>query len=295
MPDVPQAWIVTPEAIYVASATPPTDLKEGAWPTPLSPLASLIFGVWQLHRTERSKAKAILRNPIFTYQSKLSLFEWGLVKVGAKRVRLSASWPPEDPELAKLPLVPIGFDLDSALSVALNPPTVNELFAPPPSDIARWCLGTEEITSPSSIEKSAGREVRACLWTQEESSPVLSRNRPDVHPLFHAEFLALHRALRRTKQPLGFETELWVSLKPCKMCASLLWEFTLDPQTLKVFYRDFDPGRNARSTCLDPRSAERKTFTPPALWDLPLETQVELDDPKLDLKQVEPRRNPLES
>lgn len=286
MPLFPQAWIVTPQVIYVSSAAPVAHLKKRAWPPPLSPLASLIFGIWQLHRASRSSAKSILRNPIFTVQSELSPFEWGLLKVGAKRVRLSARWPQEDPELAKIPLLPVIYDLETSLKAAFDGPVDQDLIDLQPARIAHWCLGTEITPSTLSIEKFTGRAVRACLWTQEESPPILARNRPDIHPLFHAEFLALQHALRKEEKPLDCETELWVSLKPCKMCAGLLWESSLDPMQLRVLYRDFDPGRNARSTCLDPRSAERKTYTPPALWDENLETQVELDDSLLELEQV---------
>jgi len=49
-----------------------------------------------------------------------------------------------------------------------------------------------------------------------------------------------------------------VTLKPCKMCAGLLWDATEDPLGLQVVYAEEDPGRSARETVLDAGSMARR-------------------------------------
>ena len=53
---------------------------------------------------------------------------------------------------------------------------------------------------------------------------------------------------------------IYASLKPCKMCAGLIWDAASDPALLRVRFLVDDPQRYARETVLDRGSEARRSF-----------------------------------
>jgi hypothetical protein len=49
------------------------------------------------------------------------------------------------------------------------------------------------------------------------------------------------------------------------MCAGAIWTAAEDPLSVQVYFAEFDHGRNAKSTILDPGSAERRRACSKAL------------------------------
>lgn len=54
------------------------------------------------------------------------------------------------------------------------------------------------------------------------------------------------------------ESHLFVSLKPCRMCAAAIWENAEDIENFRVIYVEDDPGPHAKETLLDLNSAARR-------------------------------------
>jgi tRNA(Arg) A34 adenosine deaminase TadA len=47
-------------------------------------------------------------------------------------------------------------------------------------------------------------------------------------------------------------------MKPCKMCAGMIWHCAEDIRTSKVYYLEHDPGPNARLTLLEREGLEEQ-------------------------------------
>jgi tRNA(Arg) A34 adenosine deaminase TadA len=60
--------------------------------------------------------------------------------------------------------------------------------------------------------------------------------------------------------PLPPGSRVYTTLKPCRMCAGLVWDAASDRSQLLVVYGQDDPGRAAQGTVLDTGSAERRRF-----------------------------------
>jgi tRNA(Arg) A34 adenosine deaminase TadA len=61
-------------------------------------------------------------------------------------------------------------------------------------------------------------------------------------------------------RPLPAGSRVVSTLKPCRMCAGLVWDQAEDRRHVLVVYGEDDPGRGARATVLDADSAERRRF-----------------------------------
>jgi tRNA(Arg) A34 adenosine deaminase TadA len=74
----------------------------------------------------------------------------------------------------------------------------------------------------------------------------------------HAEANLLDVRAAGASAPLPRGATLLATLKPCKMCAGLIWDAASDRAALRVLYLDEDPLRYARETVLDAGSVERR-------------------------------------
>ncbi len=76
-------------------------------------------------------------------------------------------------------------------------------------------------------------------------------NNNSKNKTLHAEILALQQyfEINRTKLPAG--TKIYVSLKPCRMCAAMIAQMCEDADLLEVIYFKDDPGPLAQHTVLD--------------------------------------------
>jgi tRNA(Arg) A34 adenosine deaminase TadA len=74
----------------------------------------------------------------------------------------------------------------------------------------------------------------------------------------HAEVNLALGWLRASRCRLPRDGRVYVTLKPCKMCAGLLWDAAQDPLGLRVVYAQEDPGPCARETVLDAGSMARR-------------------------------------
>lgn len=67
----------------------------------------------------------------------------------------------------------------------------------------------------------------------------------------HAEVRLIQSYLQQQGRLLPDDTKIFVSLKPCKMCAAMIVESSQNPESLQVIYLENDPGSLAQGTMLD--------------------------------------------
>ncbi|MCM2277419.1 MAG: Bd3614 family nucleic acid deaminase [Oligoflexia bacterium] len=246
------AFVATEEAIYYAREPFPT--VEGGR-SPHSAVTSLIQGLYEL---DPARARALVRRRIYSTAAPTPMCR-GMVKVAAKR--LTAPIKP-DPACA---------EADGAISV----PT-KELMAPPapvlasplesawgepsrrappqtPRSDAEYMALAFRMTEPAYRARNAaarGRPIAALLVSREGSLLSWAINTDFHNRTRHAEVNLLQGYFERTSQGLPSGSRIYTTLKPCRMCAGMIWHCTRDLASLRVFYGEDDPGPHARNTAL---------------------------------------------
>lgn len=222
-------------------------------PPHLSAPVILIQGIYDL-RPEL--ARKIVRHRIFTTVPP-SPSVAGIVRVAAKRI--TTGLDPTDPVLAlgsseelvelrseafHFPMPPAVPAPRSSASHADPMSLARELAAQVPRDRALY---------------ECDRPVAALLVSRDGSLLAAALNTNARNRTLHAE-MNLIRAMGG-RLPAG--SRLYVTLKPCRMCAGMIHDSAEDLRALRVIYGDEDPGPNARHTALDlsPHSIQSRFAT----------------------------------
>lgn len=201
----------------------------GDAPSADTPVTRLIESIWDHHPEQ---AFHLLRSRIFTNYP-LTLRCRGSIQLAAKRV--SALSPVEfDAKLAAAPEpLPIPPALERIPSI--RPPA--RLTSP--GSIADWmatyAFSTGDRKILALIADPAGRPLLACA------------NRSSRNRLRHAEVNLLRAWTEQSGgTPLPAGSTIWVSLKPCRMCAGFIHDLSEDGARTRVIYLEDDPGPKAR-------------------------------------------------
>lgn len=204
-----------------------------------------------------SRARSILRERIHAnYAAAIS--EREAVKVAAKRLDAPADRPPpaahagsthvrELPEAPPLPIFSVPELAPGAiLDRAAVPAALERLKRETTRARERW---------------TSDRPVSALLVDRDGRFLAGAWNTNAVIRTRHAERNlcdSLGALVPEGKIPAG--ATLYVSLKPCRMCAARIWETAADPASLTVIYLENDPGPLAQGTLLEPRSPARVRY-----------------------------------
>ena len=78
-----------------------------------------------------------------------------------------------------------------------------------------------------------------------------SANNNSKNKTLHAEILAVQKYFETYSAKLPVGAKIYVSLKPCRMCAGMIAQMAEDPEFLEVIYFKDDPGPLAQNTALD--------------------------------------------
>lgn len=240
-PQLAHAWITTPDGTYAVATSH------------RSPVFELIERIYAAEAARpKSRARSILRCRIFIDREPTPS-ERETVKVAAKRIEFSAGPPPVSslplPELP--PAEPFSFtwnDQPFAPGTAVREeeirPLLEALRARPEEMRARWA--SDRPVSAILLDES--RKLLSFAW----NTHAAIRTR-------HAEWNLCENLFREGRKiPAG--SRLYVSLKPCRMCAARIWELAEDPTRLSVHYLENDPGPFAQETLLDTASLTRRRY-----------------------------------
>ncbi|MFZ9595893.1 MAG: Bd3614 family nucleic acid deaminase [Bdellovibrionia bacterium] len=243
-----------------------------------SEVVSLIHGVCQLNP---GSSQRILRSRIFT-TAPLTEFCRGMIRVVAKRV--TASLIPKDHGiLRQLTFERIPDDFGAPKIKPENPslprviPEKERALEPesPDTPFITLALRLRDATPVVLPRHQADRPVGALLVSQSGDILQMAQNTHAHNKTLHAEVNLVREFQLREKKPLPSGSRIYTTLKPCKMCAGLIWSAAQDLQNLEVIYFEDDPGPFARSTVLDGNSVDR------------IRASIELGLPELKALQIQ--------
>lgn len=250
------AFLRAAQGVYFASGED--------WP-PVSPVLRLLRGLYEL---EPRRAPFIARNRIFSTRP-ASASCLGATRVAARHMRAAVRAVDHGlGALAGLPRVDAGSAAPSprcaapALEASLA--TIVGRGSAAPDDRGWLALATGLAAELRRRADAAGplerwdKPVAALLVDGAGALLGWATNTGSLNVTSHAEVNLALGWLRASRCRLPRGVRVYVALKPCKMCAGLLWDATEDPLGLQVVYAEEDPGRSARETVLDAGSMARR-------------------------------------
>lgn len=212
--------------------------------TKRSPLNSSVTQLIEsIYERYPQTARKILRKRISTNEP-YSDFAYGMIKIAAK----SCDWQQD------LPL----FDEDvihlTQTSNTQKPYLDHQWKTPPPrsKNLLEWGQWLKiENESDSDHQKPRylqNRKVTAVLLSEDFEILGFTKNQNAIQKTHHAEYLLIKNWTHKNQTPLPKNSQLFVSLQPCKMCSSALFEAAEDMRTLKIYYLQPDPGSATQNT-----------------------------------------------
>ena len=200
-------------------------------PLQSAPVA-LIQGIYE-QRPEM--ARKILRERIFT-TAPMSEALRETVKVCAKRIDAGIS------EL-EIPSGAIELTLPSSPLAPPRPPSI------PSMEQARWLA--QSVARENKPLYLRDRAIGAVLVSRDGELLAHSVNTNAINRFCHAEINLLRQLQSGGVRRIPAGASLYVTLKPCRMCAAMILAYSEDPSTIHVYFDEDDPGTNARRTALD--------------------------------------------
>ena len=199
-------------------------------------------------------AHFILRNAIHATRPP-GAFALGIVKVAARKIRVV------EPRARG---ISIPFEMREVTAPPLPSPHGGDRAVPAAdSSHEEWLrfAGSLVPESQDDLPRHArDRRVGAALVAEDGRLLAASANTNGANRTLHAELNVLLATWERTRARLAPGTRLYATLRPCKMCAGLVWDLAEQPGTVAVYYAEDDPGSAARNTVLCPGSDARALF-----------------------------------
>lgn len=206
-----------------------------------TPVLSLVQAIWAL---DPERAHARLRSRLLA-TSEEDPFDRSLVQLAAKRLALV---PCEGARAGEAPDLPR--DLGDLLP-AVRQRAVDAIVQPPeerladPRDLDRW----EQPAASGLPLALRDRSLLAALLDPAGRVILAARNAAGRDRTRHAELNLVQALWYSAGSRLPAGSRLVCSLKPCRMCASMITRSALGP--IEVLYLRDDPGRLASGTQLD--------------------------------------------
>lgn len=229
----PRAWVHHEKTTYWAEG----DLIPG-WPS--SPLVALLQGIFDQFRDH---SFFILRKRIFL-NFVPSDMDLGMLKLVAKR------WsrvPEVDEFLENQVEIPQakGFFIPTVRDLIVKLPIFSEQILNV-EDARRALHNLESCVSRSGDLHDQSRPLAAILTDKSGLVLKTSVHQGSINKTLHAEVDLLQKFARQ-KGSFSADQRLWVSMKPCHMCAGMIHQCGIR----EVFYLRDDPGPMARGTILE--------------------------------------------
>ncbi len=224
-------------------ATAPT---ASAW-SPDTAITRLIQGIYE---TEPKMARKIVRARIFGTAEPTER-DRGMIKIAAKRfgriepaeARAAIEGHEDRIDLTNVKMAP-----ESQLADDFDPLSLDD-GSRDWMRLAFALAGTARRDAPELYGRD--RAVGALLIGPGEKILAWGVNSNAMNRTLHAELNLVRRLHRRTGKRIPLGSRVYVTLKPCRMCAGQIWDAAEDPAGLQVYYGEDDPGPGARGTILD--------------------------------------------
>ncbi len=218
-----------------------------------SAVVRLIQGVYE---STPHEARRILRHRIFT-TAPLTEMCRGMVRVAAKTVTgdVRPCGESSDPiHWRELPAPAVS-------SAEVGDKTHEKSFlilSSPAQAMSHAEKLASEIQRGSGPDYLQDRAVGAVLVDADGRVLAQAANSNSSNKTLHAEVKLVQAFIRKHGGAIPDGARIFTTLKPCKMCAGMIWNCAENTSQIRVFYRDFDPGSLGRVTILNAESPERK-------------------------------------
>jgi tRNA(Arg) A34 adenosine deaminase TadA len=221
----------------------------GCPPLQAAPIV-LIQGIYD-HSPEQ--ARRLVRNRIFT-TTPLSESISGIVKVAAKRITASLALHNDHFKINSDDRV---FEFHAQSIARPSSPSIPSggNFPEPPqetllghSDFMALAFRLAGQVDRREARYASNRPIAAILVSNENQILAAAVNTNAKNRTLHAE-MNLIASLKEQRIPP--RARLYTTLKPCKMCAGMIFDSAMEPESLQVIYGENDPGPHARHTALD--------------------------------------------
>jgi len=203
------------------------------------PVGALIEGVWAL---VPDQARAITRNRIFSSHPLTHLCE-GMLMVAAKRSSYFDSEVYQQKFLATSHL--------SRIEVSL-PGT--EIFPSLRSIPSESLSEDQAMETAERLAKNSSLGIAAVLLDEDKKIVSYGWNNHFPNKILHAEIMLVKNFVAQYKSIIPKNYTLISTLQPCAMCAGYLHQHCEDFNSLKIIYKDTDPGKFAQNSILVPGS-----------------------------------------
>jgi tRNA(Arg) A34 adenosine deaminase TadA len=230
---------------------------------PSSAIFRLIQGVYE---AEPLHAREILRNRVFSTYSPTELC-FGAIKVSAKRVHPELNLSVPAAGATDLPFRLVDLSLSASNSHISKPDHAAEARSLDeqgegstdlPLHFMKLAMKLADQVTQEGPRYQCDRKIAAILVSKENEILSWALNTNATNRTLHAEINLVQSYFYKNDSPLPRGCKIFTTLKPCKMCAGAIWTAAEEPLSIQVFFAEHDDGRNARSTILDPGSAERR-------------------------------------
>jgi tRNA(Arg) A34 adenosine deaminase TadA len=201
----------------------------------------------------------ILRNRVFTTANLTEMCR-GMVKVVGKRVTGGLKAKNHGLDL-KLNFAQIGsnegeFFFKQEAELNQRPLTeiqekffiTNETEGP---QLLKFAEELARLVPRGQILHDYDREVAALLFDHNNKLLSFATNSNSRNKTLHAEINLIQRLYREHKIKIPPGARIYVTHKPCKMCAGMIYYWSEDPSQIQVFYGKEETGRHSMRTILD--------------------------------------------
>ncbi len=262
----------TEPALFYATEAARETLQESSPPS--SSVTRLIQGIYEKYP---DSARMLCRARIYTTQPRLTPFCRGMVRVAAKRITLLGTGSDGESEIQtmtgqlNLPAIDLT-EWDTTPHSARSDvfeKILNERLSAldqAPKTLENWMKFTQNLAQSlprHPLRHQSDRPVVALLLTQKPKSTDLELlaaacNQNAKNRTLHAEVNLIQNWYRATGKLIPEDAVVITSLKPCRMCAGLIWQSSKNHRQLRVYYLENDPGPNAQNTALEPHTVDRQ-------------------------------------
>ncbi len=219
--------------------------------TPISAITTLIQGI---HHFYPEKSFFILRKKIYASYTATEMCH-GMVKVTAKR--FFTPLIPKDHDIS------ISFNFQEIIYPISENTKMKWPQIPEHKNLKNieFLKLTETIANDISLQSElylSDRKIAAILVSNDNEILSIGINESSKNKTKHAEVNLIQNYYTKFNQPLPENCRIFTTLKPCKMCAGMIWHCSKDISKVKVYYLNDDLGPFSKNTVLNCGTLERQ-------------------------------------
>lgn len=235
----PSAWVTHKGQTYF-SRSPQIDVH-----SPTSPTIKLLQGIFDLHK---DLSFFILRNRIYLNYTPLPR-DLGMLKLIAKR--FSAVSPDQAPNFSEAH--EIGSLSEDFFAVRAERVTLSwqEEVLSESTQQRAYLLKLEEQIPQGEVKHDFPRKIAAIALDENSKVFATAAHSGWINKTLHAEVCLIQDLHKRGFRILPAKAKLILSMKPCAMCAGMIFDFLPKNFSGEIIYLREDPGPMARATALD--------------------------------------------